>query len=224
MGGGVVLLSVMSFFYSIEKLIPIHGVIQLGNNGWRILFLRRYLRKTTCLSFGLGASLGSGLIYFLLKFFSFPEVIAYWGIFILICYSLFRPKSMPRIQIAEKNYFWVGLVAGLFGPIIGSVGPFLAAFFLRDDFSKQEIVANKSFMQAFIHLLKLPIFLSLGFSFGEDLMVWVPMIIAGLVGTKVGIALLKNLSAKWFQLLFKGALAIGAMKLGMKAIEHSFFH
>lgn len=57
---------------------------------------------------------------------------------------------------------------GSLGILAGAVDPLLAAFFLRDDLTKEEVVANKSMMQLITHLTKVPAFIFLGFSFVEN--------------------------------------------------------
>ena len=39
MSGGIVLLSIMTFFLDIKQIVPIHGVVQLVSNGTRVLSL-----------------------------------------------------------------------------------------------------------------------------------------------------------------------------------------
>jgi uncharacterized membrane protein YfcA len=137
MAGGVLLFSLMTSFMSLDMVIPIHGLVQLGSNSSRLYYLKNALKKTMCLSFLIGAIFGATGATWLKSQVSIPSEIPLAVVVLLIVYVLFRPKKMPSIKLQFKNYYLVGIAAGFLGIFIGTVGPFIAVFFVRDDLNKQ---------------------------------------------------------------------------------------
>jgi uncharacterized membrane protein YfcA len=218
MGGGVLLFTVMTLYFPIGTLIPIHGIIQFFNNFFILIFLKSFLKKSLLKPFLLGSLLGIlGGAFLVTKIIqtSIPQII----IVSLILYTLFRPKKLPDLELQHKNFFWVGIITGFLGIIAGAIDPVLGPFFVRKDLSKEEVIANKAFMQAVVHLSKIPIFLFLGFDYLPYLSFCILTNIACVFGTKFGIVLLKKMDEKLFLLVFKIAL----MATGLRLVYKIFF-
>ena len=96
---------------------------------------------------------------------------------------------------------------------IGATGPFLAPFFLRDDFEKENVIATKAACQTWLHLLKIPAFLSLGFDYRPHALLLVLLVGGVIVGTFVGRHLLGRISAERFLVAFQVVLALIALHL-----------
>jgi len=217
MAGGITLLSFMSFFLSIEVIIPIHGIVQLTSNTSRCFFLKSKIRRDALLPFLMGAPIGTLAAYYLIK--EIPDKnILYLPLIAIITYTLFKPKKLPPIKIPMKAFILVGVVTGLMAPLIGATGPLLAPFFLRDDFSKEEIVATKAASQMLTHLLKIPVFIALAFPYKDY---WLPialMSIGAIIGTRLGIYLLGVASERFFRYLYQGALFLSLFRMAYKAL------
>ena len=59
LGGGVLLLAVMVSFFPPAVVIPLHGVIQLGSNGFRALIMRQFFKQDILLAFTFGSILAA---------------------------------------------------------------------------------------------------------------------------------------------------------------------
>ncbi len=215
MAGGIVLLSLMTFFIPLQHIVPIHGVVQLVSNGSRCFFLRKKIVKEIALYFFLGAPIGTLGTYFFLSHIS-AKAIFYWPIILLILYTLFKPKKMPTLMISHKNFFFLGLAGGFLAPLIGATGPLVAPFFLRPDLEKEEIVATKACIQMFTHFLKIPLFLSLSFSYAQYSWVIVSMVVGAIIGTRLGVFLLGKISELLFKRIYQTALFIAVIRLIVK--------
>lgn len=212
MAGGITLLSFMTFFLTIEQIIPIHGIVQLASNSSRTLFLRKSVHKKITTFFFLGAPLGTFIAFKLItfipdkKYFLIP-------IAFLIFYTLFKPKKLPPLKIPFWGFIPLGILTGIMGPLVGATGPLLAPFFLRDDLNKEEIVATKAVTQTFGHLLKIPLFLKLGFNYQSYWILLVAMVLSAIIGTKLGVTLLGRVSEKFFKLIYQTALFLAGMRI-----------
>ncbi len=216
MGGGVILLSIMTLFLPLSIIVPVHGLVQLFANFSRTFFLRSYINKVLVLSFAIGLPFGGALAISLLKKID-NTAIPYLLIAAIIFYTIFKPKKLPSISLGFKHFWLLGFLVGLFGPLIGSTGPFLAQFFIRDDLSRQEVVSNKAAIQFLGHLIKIPVFLSLGFQYQDYGLLTAIMIVCGIIGTNYGVKLLHVIEDSTFMKIFKIALTMAAIRLLYKA-------
>ena len=99
------------------------------------------------------------------------------------------------------------------GILVGAIDPLLAVFFLREDLSKEEVVANKSTMQLMCHLTKVPAFIFLGFAFSEHLGLIACFTVAAVLGTRLGVYLLARIETRYFFLLMKIALWAAGLRV-----------
>lgn len=209
MAGGILTFSAMSAFIPVRPLIAIHGVVQVFNNSARAWYLRSSIRWSMCLPFALGAGAGAAVTTAILVHYA-GELAPLIILAILIFYTLFKPKRIPHFKLKDRNFIWVGLAAGSLGMLAGAVDPLLGAFFLRDDMTKREVVANKSMMQLFTHLTKVPAFLYLGFNYLDNIVIITIFSLAAIFATRFGVTILNKITDEvffklmWWALLFAG--------------------
>lgn len=218
MGGGILLLSVMTFFMPSQTIIPIHGFVQLISNSTRALYLKDHVKWKFFLYYIIGLPIGALFATLLLKNL-FSEEYIYTLLLVILCYAIFKPKKLPELKLREPYWLIVGFITGILAILIGAVGPFLAAFFIRDDFEKEEIVSTKSMMQLSAHFIKIPAFLYLDFPYSDYTFLIVIMSVGVIIGTKYGVKLLKNVDPQLFKKLYKFVLFIAALRILIKLIN-----
>ena len=101
---------------------------------------------------------------------------------------------------------------------MGATGPLLAPFFIREDFKKEEVVATKSACQIFVHLVKMPVFLSLAFPFSNYIWEISAMVVGVVIGTKLGTDLLKRMNSDMFLKIVKVIMFLVAIRLLLKVV------
>ena len=219
MAGGVTLLAVLTFFFPMSILVPIHGTVQFASNVSRSFILKAHIQKESFIPFLMGVPFGAVGVYFLLKAIPTPQ----WALIVvtfLLFYVAFKPKKLPELRLGSFGFFILGGTASFLGALIGATGPLLAPFFARSDFEKEEIVATKSACQILVHLVKFPIFITLAFPY-QDYAIEIGLMVFGvIVGTKIGTSLLKRVSTQWFMVFLKVALALTGLRLGYKMLTH----
>lgn len=220
MAGGVLMFIGMNLFIPMRALIPIHGAIQIFNNSVNAYTLRKDIRWSMLWPFIVGGIIGTIITTTIIARYvsEFATLIIILG---LITYTLFRPKKMPAIVVSDKNYFWVGVATGSISILAGIIDPILAAFFMREDLTKEEIVANKSVMQLFIHMVKIPAFLYLGFAYWDYWELILILSIAAMIGAKAGLIALTKLQPKVFILLMKTALFLVGIRIFHQLVQMS---
>jgi uncharacterized membrane protein YfcA len=212
MAGGLLMFTAMGLYIPLMPLIAIHGAVQVFANGSRSVFLWSAVRRRMCLPFAFGAMLGAAATTaFIARYLH--ETVPLLLLTLLIGYTLFKPARLPSLKIADHNFFWVGIATGSLGIVAGAIDPLLAAFFIRDDLSREQVVANKSMMQLITHLTKIPAFLYLGFNYAGHLSMIALFSIAGVLGTWFGVYLLGHMNNQWFFRLMRIALALAGLRL-----------
>jgi uncharacterized membrane protein YfcA len=218
MAGGIVLLSIMTFFLPLSTIVPIHGAVQLTSNVSRSWFLKENIDWRIFRPFAVGLPIGGLIATYIIKSIDnkdqFLVLIA-----CLILYTIFKPKKLPHFQIPHWCFSFVGLIVGILSPLIGATGPFIAIFFMRDDLDKKQVVATKASVQMVGHTIKIPIFLYTGFNYLEYSLPIVLLALGAILGTKFGVRILHGISEKFFKILFKTALLGAAIRIFYKVLS-----
>jgi len=223
MGGGIILLGIMAIVIPEGyAVVALHGIIQLVSNFTRSYVFQQHIRKDIIWQYSPGAVLGLSLsaliIFLLITFFqveSAKEIKIDFlkpliGLFII--WFLFGRRPNPKDD--QSNFFGVGLVSGITTGFIGATGPLIAPFFLKGRLTKETIIANKAVCQAISHSGKIPLFIYFfQFDYFAEIKLLIPLVMAVFIGTNLGKKILVFIPEWVFQLLFKTALAIIAVKL-----------
>ncbi|WP_163835306.1 sulfite exporter TauE/SafE family protein [Spartinivicinus ruber] len=217
MGGGMLLFTAMNTVIPLRPLVALHGIVQFGNNLIRICFLSVSIRWRIVIPFCVGALFGTITCVIVIEQLV-NESLPLFILLVLILYTVFKPNKLPNLVIKDSNFLYVGVGTGIVGLLVGAIDPLLAVFFVRDDLSKEEIVANKSAMQCFTHLLKVPAYMYLGFSFIDHLEIIILLLAACTAGNYFGIKLLKKINKKIFFILLKLVLLIAGIRLSYQLL------
>jgi uncharacterized membrane protein YfcA len=202
----------MALYMPISTVIPLHAVNQLVSNFWRSYLLREKIRRDFFKSFVIGDFIGVSLSVFALKYILSLENLSIL-VALLIFYTLLKPKKMPTFLVYKKGFLFVGILIGFCGMFLGATGLILGTFFVRNDMTKQEVVATQGAMQSFSHFLKIMGFLLLGFNYTPWLILLLFMTLAALLGTSMGLKILIKLPETWFHYFFNSILFISACKI-----------
>jgi len=212
MGGGVVLVAVMAAMLEPALVVPLHGIIQLVSNStrswalWRRVDWGLFLLYTPTLL--IGAALGARL-YVENGLPWFRPVVGGFVLTFLI-WDRFRPR---RLEMPRWVFLPAGLLGGVITMLVGASGPYLAAFFLRDDLDRKRIVATKAAIQTVAHLVKIPAFLAIGFDYRAHLGLLLPLVACAVLGTLLGTRILKWMPETSFQIAFRVLLALLGLRL-----------
>jgi uncharacterized membrane protein YfcA len=134
------------------------------------------------------------------------------GTFVLI-FLIWERVKPERLHVPRWVFIPGGFIGGLLTVMVGASGPYLAVFFLRDDMERRQIVATKAAIQTVGHLIKIPVFISLGFAYRDHLHVILPLIACAIAGTIIGTSLLGRLNERAFQLIFRVVLGLLGLRL-----------
>jgi len=212
-GGGTILLGLMSVWLSPAVLIPVHGVVQLGSNTFRSALLISHVRWSVVLPFLVGTLVGSvtsGLILAQL-----PVWIMQVGISLFLVWAVFGSAS----AMGKLGSLAAGGISGFLTMLFGATGPFVNAFVKTLGLPPTSLIATSACLMTVQHLLKLLVFGALGFAFRDYVPLMISMLICGFVGTYLGRQILFKINPLTFTRILNGVLLIIAARLMMKALQ-----
>jgi uncharacterized membrane protein YfcA len=215
-GGGVVMLLLMSLFMPVSALIPVHGVVQLGSNTGRAFHLRSAAAPMMMVPFAIGGVLGAlagGSIVTDLPDALLKTVLAAFIIFVTWV------KLPPLPAAGSPLVFGIGgAISTALSMFVGATGPLVAALMGKAFETRHQVVANSAVGMMIQHLLKVAIFGFLGFNLAP----WVPltfaMILSGYAGTVLGARLLDSMDDGQFRFWFRIGVTIMAAELLRRAL------
>jgi uncharacterized membrane protein YfcA len=212
MGGGVTLLGAMAIVLPAGLVVPIHGIAQLCSNLTRTIVFIPHVRWRFFFAYVPGLVVGVALATLAWQGVKLTWFKPFIGIFLLL--FLF---SRGRLGALRAPPLWIyaplGLVAGFLSLFVGATGPFIAPFFLREDFDKEQVVATKAVCQSLTHLLKIPAFVALGFDYLEHAPILTLLVAMVIIGTVAGKRVLQRLDESSFERLFVVVLSLLALNL-----------
>lgn len=212
MAGGVTLLGVMTALLPAAVVVPLHGIVQLASNWTRTWAFRKHVRWSIFFAFMIPSAVGIAIAANVWADLELTWFKAWIGAFIL-AFLVWR-KYKPKLRNPPVwSYGVLGLAAGLLAIFVGATGPFLAPFFLREDFDNEEVIATKAVCQTWLHLLKIPAFLALSFDYSPYIAVLAALVAAVIGGTYFGKHLLSRVSKERFVFWFQLVLALLAIYL-----------
>ena len=216
MAGGTILLVSMFYLGMDPKIaIPVHAAIQLISNNTRVLAYYKHVQIRPVVFLAVSAFPGMLIGRNLIDQLQSHHIKLLLGLGIL--YATWVPQfALARLPRAAA-FGIAGFLGGLLGMVMGVVAPLLAVFFIRKDVAKNQLIATQALSQAYLHLLKIVGFSSLGFDFTTHLPLIVPVAIATIFGTFIGKWISGKFSERVFQFLFKIVLSLLALELVVTA-------
>lgn len=211
LGGGSLLIAVMASILPAPALIPIHGAVLMGSNGFRFVLTRQHANYGSLLPFALGGFIAFIFGMLSLLKFNFNYTPALVGLFILFT-TWFR---IPKLNLLHSKIGMLlgGLVTSFLTFFVGATGPLVAAWIGVENKSKLSFTADLSACMTFQHTIKLLLFMVTGFVFFEWISLIIAMIGSGYLGAKIGLRWLQKTSTVTFQRVFKVFLTILALRL-----------
>lgn len=209
-GGGLLLLLLMALWLPPAALIPVHGVIQLGSNGGRALLTWRHIDWRLIASFAPGVVAGALLAAWLLV--ALPMWLWQSSIALFVLYLCWGPR-LPRLALGVSGTFVAAAVTSFASMFVGATGPLVAAFVKQVQRDRFATVATFAAAMTLQHAPKAMVFGFAGFVFLDWMAFIAAMILAGLLGTWIGIHLLRHISDRRFAITLNILLTLLAMRL-----------
>lgn len=209
-GGGTLLIATMAQVMPAAALIPVHGMVQLGSNLGRASMTWRHIDWPRIAAFAPGALIGALFAAWLL--IRLPAGILELTIAAFVLLMCWGP-ALPSRSLGRVGTLVAGAITTLLSSLVGASGPLVAVFLKQISSERLVRVATFSTAMSLQHLSKAFVFGMAGFVFRDWLGLMALMIAAGVVGTWLGLRLLKRLTDTRFDRLLKWVLTLLALRL-----------
>ena len=221
MGGGMILMGIFAMTLPVAAAMILHGITQLGANGYRALLLGRHVRWAIVARVAAGGVVALALFTWLQIAADRAVVLIALGAVPLAVLAM--PRSLALSIERPGQAVGCGVLFTGVQLIAGASGPILDAFFLRGRLDRFEIVATKAAIAVFGHIAKLlywAVLLESAGGAGLPPWIYAAAIAGALAGTRIGRAVLERVSERQFQ---RGSVmliaAIAAIYLMRGALE-----
>ena len=212
-GGGFIMLAIVSSVLPITTAVPIHAWMMLGLSLGRLWYFRKEIVWRIVAPFLLGALIGvfiGGRVYFDLSEFLLSLVIG-----LLILGAVWMPKVEWGSRIPTP-FFWVGVIHSFISTLF-SFGGLFQPLMLRAALTRLQVVGTLAAGLVFMNVLKLSAYSYYGFDYGPYFNVILGAILAAIPGAYLGKKTLHQVSEEKFRLIFRLILTCFALRLLYRA-------
>ncbi len=210
LGGGLLLLALMTMILPPIAVIPVHGMVQLCSNLSRAWFGRSELVIGLLVPFVIGVILGGICGLPVLQSFPATALPLPLGLFILLLTWL--PQGPATLKLPGK-FFTLGLINGFITLFVGATGPLNMPVLLRHGLNSSQAVATMAALMTFVHLVKITVFGLLGFAFASYLPLTAGMIISVTAGSWFGTRIRRRASGDFLRWSIKLLLTVLALRM-----------
>jgi uncharacterized membrane protein YfcA len=209
-GGGMILIAFMPGFIPASAIVPIHSVVQLLSNSSRALFSWRAIHWNFLISFIIGSIIGVVVAAQFINQINLDYIPLFIAAYILC--NVWGPKlefeKMPR-----GEFFTIGIIQTGLSLIISATGPLTQSTFQRMGLNHHSIVASSALSMSITHIIKIPVFALLGFSFIDYWRVILGMSLGVIIGTYLGTHVRYKISALVFRKAVDWLLTLLALRM-----------
>ena len=216
-GGGLLLIAVMTSLLPAPAVIPVHGMVMVGSNAGRAALLVRHVDWQIILWFVIGAVTG-GLIGSQLV-----VGLSAWILRLSIAGFILFTQWGPKIRglgLGPRAYVIAGTISTFLTLFVGASGPFMTTVISKaQHLARQGLIATTGACMTLQHSIKVLVFALAGFAYAP----WLPLIAAALIsgfcGTLLGTRLLGRLPEAVFRRILKWLLTAMAVYLILLALS-----
>lgn len=211
-GGAVIMLPVLIWGFGLREAVPILTVAQLIGNLSRVLLNRGELKLPVIKWFSVGAIPAAILGGIVFATAPAPALTRVLGLFLLLIVVYRHTRWGKRLRISLRGFLPLGAVSAFLSAIMGSVGPFMAPFFLAYGLVKGAYIGTEALATVVMHVVKLGVY-------GRYALLSVRIVLIGVaigavmfVGSWLGKRLLSRLPERFFPYIIEGVLVVAGVQ------------
>lgn len=156
-GGAVIVTPLFVAVLGVRDAVAVLTVVQLASNVSRVAFNRHDVDRSIVLAFSAGAVPAAVVGSLLFAVAPAPALVRVVGVFLLVAVVWLRlAPSMPRL--GGPAFAGLGAASGLGSALVGSVGPFVAPFFLAQGLVRGAYIGTEAASAVVMHLVKLVVY------------------------------------------------------------------
>ena len=210
-GGAVIMLPVLVWAFGVRDAVPVLTVAQLMGNLSRVWFNRAELSWSVIRWFALGAVPAAAIGGVIFATAPAAALVRGLGVFFLAVVAYRHTSWGKRTGLTLHGFLPLGSVSGLLSALLGSVGPFMAPFFLAYGLVKGAYIGTEAMSTVVMHVVKLGVY-------GGYALLRLQTVIAGLaiggvmfLGSYLGKRLLNRVPERMFPSIIEGVLVVAGL-------------
>jgi uncharacterized membrane protein YfcA len=217
MGGGSLLLVIMSTVMGPPVLIPAHALVQVGSNFSRTFAYYKKLDLKIITRYLIGAFIGAGIGYFFRIDLS-PELLSFCiGAFILFTtWVPFQKLFQNRVGLlgSKIKYHVLGSVSTVLALFVGVTGPLVHPIIMKEKhLDRFGFIGTEATCMGITHVMKIAVFATWGVGLKDYIGVLALMIPATFLGNLFAHRILKKMTDHHFKKIVKVIVTILAIRL-----------
>ncbi|MBI2846675.1 MAG: sulfite exporter TauE/SafE family protein [Chloroflexi bacterium] len=205
-GGAAIMLPILVGAFGVRDAIPILTVSQLIGNLSRVWFNKGELSLPVVKWFALGAvpaaTIG-GIVFATAPAGALTRVL---GAFLLVTVAYRHTPWGNRLRIRLRGFLPLGATSGAISAMVGTVGPFMAPFFLAFGLVKGAYIGTEAMATVVMHVTKLGVYGSYALLGTYNVLVGVAIGAVMFVGSYLGKRILSRLPERLFPYLIEAVL------------------
>jgi uncharacterized membrane protein YfcA len=210
-GGGVLMLPVLAGAYGVRTAVVILTITQAVGNASRLWFGRDAVDWNVAWRFIAAAVPAALLGSIAFANISLPWLARILGAFLLVTVVLRRTRWAGSISISLAGFVPLGAVFGFLSAVLGSVGPFVAPWFLAYGLVKTAYVSTEAAGALAMHVTKIFAYGKLALVTSEGALYGLALSPAMIGGSYVGARLTMRVPERGFELLIELVLVVAGV-------------
>lgn len=205
-GGAAIMLPILVWAFGVRDAIPVLTVSQLMGNLSRVWFNRNELSMPVVGWFALGAVPAATLGGVIFATAPAAALVRILGVFLLLTVAYRHTPWGKRARIGLRGFLPLGATSGFISALVGSVGPFMAPFFLAYGLIMGAYIGTEALATVVMHITKLVVYGRYALLNTRSLLAGVAIGAVMFLGSYVGKRILSRLPEWVFPYLIEGVL------------------
>jgi hypothetical protein len=210
-GGAVIMLPVLVWAVGIQDAIPILTIAQLIGNLSRVIFNKRELKWPIVWRFALGAVPAAAIGGIIFATAPAAALVKLLGVFLIVMVVYRHTHWGKRVRLTLRGFAPLGATSGILSAVLGTVGPFVAPFFLSYGLIKGAYIGTEAMTAVIMHVTKLGVYGSYSLIGIHTLLIGVAIGAVMILGTYLGKRLLNKVPEKIFPYIIEGTMLVAGV-------------
>jgi hypothetical protein len=210
-GGAAIMLPLLVWAFGVQAAIPILTVAQLIGNLSRVVLNRSELSLPVVKWFALGAApaaIVGGIIFATAPAGALVRVL---GVFLLLLVAYRHTTWGKRARVGLRGFLPLGAISAFISALVGTVGPFMAPFFLAYGLVKGAYIGTEALATVVMHVVKLGVYGGYSLLSPRAVLIGVAIGAVMIVGSYAGKRILSRVPERVFPYLVEAVLVVAGL-------------
>jgi uncharacterized protein len=226
-GLGTILLPVFALFFTLPEAVMLTAIVHLLNNVFKGVIVFQHIRKDVVFKFGIPAILAAFIGAYLLHQINQPfslyqireqsvNIISFVMGIVILFFALFEILPFfKKLSFPPAMIYVGGAITGFFGGLSGHQGALRSAFFLRLNFTKEQLIATGTAVAILIDFTRISVYMRdmATFNFETHKYYLIVGIVSAFLGSFLGNKYLKKVTIPIVQTIMAVCLILYSVAL-----------